>query len=320
MKILVTGSTGFIGSELVRRLREQDHEVIEMVRYVAGGRYSYYDRKDVVFADLRDRETVEEAVARTQPRIIIHLAAQSAVSYSFINPSDVGATNYLGTVALAEAARRLDNLELFIFAGTSEMYGRATRHPTPEDEPWGATSPYAASKIAAGEFLKVLHQSYGFPSLIMLPFNTYGRALIGNSHYVVERAITQALTEHKIYLHDPRPYREFIFRDDHVNGYVRAIRTHEAGVPLAGRCINLASGRSYTIREMAEVVATAVLTQTGVKVPIEFTEVPDRPLDILKLEGDGTLAGTLLGWHPRYSLHQGLDQAVMEWRLTQAGG
>ena len=235
------------------------------------------------------------------------------MSFSFVNPLDVANTIHLGTIALAEAARQCDNLQLFIFASSSEVYGRATVFPTPETSPLGATSPYAVAKIAAEEQLRVMGQSYGFPFLIIRPFNTFGRALVGSQHFVVERAIVQALLEGHIRLHDPRPHRAFIFRSDHVQGYLQAIARHRQGTLLAGETINLASGVCYSIAEMAQMVAQPVGRVSGREVTVEFSQVPDRPLDIPRLQGDGRKARELLGWTPQYSLEDGLAKAVEEW-------
>lgn len=316
MKILLTGATGFIGSCLLPMLVEGGHQVVQLVRYTAGGRYRFYDRKDVVFADLRDRETVADVVHRVAPQAIIHLAAPSAVSFSFINPSDVVSNIVLGTISLAEAARQVQGLELFIHASSSEVYGSTMVHPTPETATLGATSPYAVAKIAAEEYLRVLHRSYGFPVLIMRPFNTYGRALVGNSHFVVERAITQALTQGRIQLHDPRPLREFIFRNDHVQGYVLAVAAYQRGVRLAGEAINLALGQAYSISEMSHRVAEIVTAVTGRPIEVDFKAFPDRPMDIPILLGDGSKARELLGWQPQFDLNAGLRQAVEEWQLV----
>jgi len=317
MKILLTGATGFIGSELVKRLGEQAHEVISLVRYISGGRYHYYGKQHVVMADLRDREMLEKVVVATNPDIIINLAAQSAVAFSFANPADVIQTNLLGLVGLSEAARKCDNLKLFVHASTSEVYGRTEIHPTPEDAPLGATSPYAVSKMACEEYLRVLQHSYEFPMVIMRPFNTFGRGLIGSPHFVVERAITQALSvPNRINLHDPRPYRDFLFRDDHVNAYVKLVEAFLAGKPVLGETFNIASGRSWTIEEMAKTVARIVTGKMGLTIEAEFSEVPDRPLDIWKLEGDASKAREILGWERQYAFEEGLRKAVDEWDWT----
>ena len=310
MRILVTGSTGFIGSSLTLRLREKGHDVQELVRYVAGGRYNYYDRDNRTFADMRDRDQVRACVLFTKPEIIINLAAQSGVSYSFLNSDDVIKTNTLGTVALADAAAELGNLKLFIHASTSEVYGTGVTYPTQEHARLGATSPYAVSKIAAEEYLRVAIQIHKLPVLIFRPFNTFGRATVRNRHYVVERAITQALEKQHISLHDPRPYRDFIFRDDHVNAYVHAV---ERWGKLAGETINICTGNAWPIREVAKTVAHYAELLTGKLVQVDFLEKPDRPLDIPRLQGDNTKALELLKWAPEYSFSTGIKKAVEEW-------
>lgn len=310
MRILITGSTGFVGSSLTPRLREQGHNVHELVRYVAGGRYNYYDRDARTFADMRDRDQVHSCVLFVKPEIIINLAAQSGVSYSFLNSDDVIKTNTLGTVALADAAAELDDFKLFIHASTSEVYGTSIDYPTKEDARLGATSPYSVSKIAAEEYLRVVKQIYKLPVLIMRPFNTYGRALVQNKHYAVERAITQALEAQHISLHDSRPFRDFIFRDDHVNAYVHAVERWEK---LVGETINVCTGNAWSIREMAETVAHYAGELLGKTVQVDFLEKPDRPLDIPRLQGDNTKARELLKWVPEYSFSTGIKKAVEEW-------
>ena len=310
MRILMTGSTGFIGSSLTPRLREKGHDVHELVRYVAGGRYNYYDRDSRTFADMRDRDQVRACVQFTKPEIIINLAAQSGVSYSFLNADDVIKTNTGGTVALADAASELQNFKLFIHASTSEVYGTSISYPIKEDARLGATSPYSVSKIAAEEYLHVVKQIHKLPVLILRPFNTYGRALVKNKHYAVERAITQALEKQHISLHDSRPYRDFIFRDDHVNAYLHAVDRWDK---LIGETINVCTGNSWSIKEMTEVVAHYTEELLKKPVLVDFLEQPDRPLDIPKLQGDNTKARELLKWVPEYSFSAGIKKAVEEW-------
>ena len=310
MRILLTGSTGFIGSRLAVCLREREHEVWELVRYVSGGRYAFYDRPNHVFADLRDPEQLRKVVATAKPEVVIHLAAESAVSFSFDHPREVQMVNFLGTIELARAAQEV-GVKHFIFASTSEVYGRAKVFPLTEDEPLGATSPYAVSKIAAEEYLRVLMYTDRFPATIMRPFNTFGRALVRNPHFVVERAITQALEKGKIELHDPEPWRDFMFREDHVAGYLAVV---ENWPRVVGQTFNLCTGGSWQIRQMAETVARLVKAQTGRSVEVVFSERPDRPLDIPRLHGSSEKIQKALGWSPRFGFEEGLERAVFEWR------
>lgn len=311
MRILLTGSTGFIGSRLKERLREAYHEVHELVRFTAGGRWNYYGSPQVHFADLRDPDAVWSVVHQADPEVILHLGADSAVSYSFQRARDVFEVNTLGTVAMADAARKLSNLQLFIHASTSEVYGKQTAFPIQEDAPLNATSPYAASKIAGEEYLRVLHQAEGFPVCIVRPFNSYGRALVGQQHFVIERAIVSALTTGLINLHNPKPERDFMFREDHVDFYVHLV---ESKALWSGMCLNACTGKAYTIEEMAGIVSAAVMAQTGRGVLVDFKNEPDRPHDIEVLHGDSGKAQRMTPWRPNYSLGEGVEQAVREWR------
>ena len=310
MRILITGSTGMIGSRLVPMLTDAGHDVHELVRYVSGGRYSYYERKNRYFADLRDREAVRHAVTDCKPEVIINLAAQTAVSFSFINPIDVMETNFVSVVNLAEVAREV-GVTQFIQASTSEVYGKATKFPLTEDTPLEGTSPYAVAKVAAEKYLWLMYSIYKQPITIIRPFNSYGRALggIANRHYVIERAICQALEDKRINLHNPEPVRDFLFRDDHCMGYVKAV-----GNPSTiGEAINLCTGKGYSIAEAAHLIAKVVSERLGEKVEVTFDLEPDRPKDIDKLVGSNDKAKGLLGWQPKYSFEQGIEIAVQEW-------
>lgn len=310
MRILLTGATGFIGSRLKEEL-EKNHDVRSLVRYVSGGRYDFYSNDKTVFANLGIPGSVERAVFDTHPEVIIHLGAQSAVSWSFLNPDEVMDVNLKGTVALADAARRL-GIKAFIHASTSEVYGKAVNFPTKEDEVLVPTSPYAVSKIAAEQYLGLMRDSYDFPVVIMRPFNTFGRGLIGNPHFVVERAITGALSQGKISLHNPFPQRDFLFREDHVAGYLRVLENLDKAI---GGVFNLTSGGCWSIKEMAEQVAAEVGYRLGIKVEVEFKNRSDRPRDIDRLQGDSTRANTILGWTTEYSLEEGIRKAVEEWSV-----
>ena len=311
MKILVTGASGFIGSALVPELRARGHEVWEARRYSAG-RFDFWDRPHQVLFDLRDACEVRSAVVKIRPDAIIHLGAMSAVSYSFEHPQEVADVNYMGTVRLADAAREVG--AWFIFAATSECYGRGKYHyPVTEDAPHGGTSPYAAAKIAAVEYLRTMEATYKVPVTILFPFNTIGRALVppkGNRHFVVERAITQALETGRIELHDARPRRDFLFRTDHVRGYMAVVDHPDEA---KGQGFNLCTGECWTIDQMAQHVMKTVGEEYGKSVTVTFAAHPDRPLDIPILHGSNRKARDVLGWTPLYNIAGGIERAVKEW-------
>ena len=162
MRIFITGTTGFLGQQLSNLLIKKGHKIGTLARNVAksdraiasntesmieGEKHkgiSYY------FGDLTDYLNIQDVLTNFKPDVIIHLAAQTSVAYSFTHTTEIFNVNFLGVVNMAEAARRvLPKLKRFIFSGSVEEYGIQTKFPTKETAELMAASPYGVAKIAA---------------------------------------------------------------------------------------------------------------------------------------------------------------------------
>ncbi len=305
-KILLTGATGFIGRELLPRLVSEGYEVHTLERYVTG-RYSIDCNAAVHYANLEDTIATREAVKNIQPDYVIHLAAISAVSFSYNHYAEVSQANYLGSVNLAEACLREANLRAFITAGTSEMYGMTLTDRNShlsETHPLTPNSPYAVAKAAFSSYLQYMRMAYQFPFIEMRPFNTYGRK--NNTHFFIERTITQMLSRSEVVLGDRATIRDWLYVDDHVEGYLKALKSPKA----IGEAINLCTGVGYTTEETAGIIAGML----GFRGTIRWNSSEHRPLDAKILIGANTKAKRLLGWEPRHSLGDGLAKAIGYWR------
>lgn len=305
LKILITGVTGFIGQNLVPKLLELDHQIYSLERYVTS-RYVLGKKREVrtVFGDIKQHFAVRRIVQEVQPDVVINLAAISPVSYSYDHPHEVIETNFIGTVNLAESCLRdVPHLKQFLFASTSETYGNG---PTPkkEETPQHPNSPYAVSKLAAEKYLLYMHKAYGFPVTILRPFNTYGRK--DNTHFVVERIITQMLQGKELRLGDSTPVRDFMYVDDHINAYLTCLADRKS----IGQIFNFCTGYGVTISELVETLKNL----TGFDEDIAWHTIPQRPLDIKRLIGDYSKAKNLLCWEPKFSLDEGLSLCVDYWR------
>ena len=152
-KVLVTGATGFIGSELAKRLEAKGYNVEILERYVTG-RYALDKKSNYVlhYASLTDYPAIRSIVRESQPDYVVHLAALSAVSFSYDHFIEVSEANYLGTINLAEACHReVNHFKQFLFAGTSEEYGVTLRDRSTklsENSQLSPNSPYAVAKVA----------------------------------------------------------------------------------------------------------------------------------------------------------------------------
>jgi dTDP-glucose 4,6-dehydratase len=305
-RVLVTGGSGFIGNHLIPKLAEGDYEVFSLERYVTG-RYILGGNRMVTtfFGDLRDQFSIRRLIREVQPDAVIHLASLSAVAYSYDHPNEVSETNFLGTVNLAESClREVPHFKHFLFAGTSEEYGNQEAFPINESAELRPNSPYAVSKVASDKYLQYLYEAYGFPVTVLRNFNSYGRK--DNTHFVVERTITQMLKEKVVRLGDPTPIRDFLYVEDHVNSYLTCLGNEKA----MGQVFNFCTGRGTSIAQLVDLIRKF----TNFKGEVVWNTVPKRPLDIQKLIGDYSKVEKALGWKPKYSLEAGLKTTVGLWK------
>jgi dTDP-glucose 4,6-dehydratase len=306
-KVLVTGASGFIGAELVDRLDAKGYAVEILERYVTG-RYALGKKSNHIihYANLTDYPAIRNIIRESQPDYVVHLAALSAVSFSYDHFVEVSEANYIGTINLAEACHReVNHFKQFIFAGTSEEYGVTLKDkssPLTENSQLSPNSPYAVAKVAGDLYLKYMHMAYNFPYTVMRPFNTYGRK--GNNHFFIESVVSQMLKNDKVYLGDPNTVRDWLYVDDHVDGYVRALGNKNA----IGQEIQLCTGKAYTTRETADLIAKL----TGFKGEIVWNATPKRPLDAFVLIGDSSKAKKLLDWEHKTSLEEGLKKVIAQ--------
>lgn len=307
MRILVTGTTGFVGSRLLERLAEAGgHDLYSMQRYVTG-RYvlgAEYGVK-VVFCDLRDQFAVRCAIRELQPEVVFHLASISPVSYSYDHPNEVMDTNLTGTINLAESClREVPHFKHFLFASTSETFGNG---PVPklEGTPQAPNSPYSVSKHAAEKYVMYMWDAYKFPMTVLRPFNTYGRR--DNTHFLVERMLVQMLRGDTVKLGDSTPERDLLYIDDHVESYMTCLAQPKASI---GQDFNFGTGERVTVRALADKMRAV----TGFRGEVLWDTIPRRPLDIQVLYGDSAKAKAKLGWQAKVSLDEGLRRTADFWR------
>jgi len=313
MKIFLTGITGFLGQKLADTLIERGHEIGTLSRNIATGDRATSTESMIrgesksgikhYFGDLTDFLVISDALKDYSPDVIIHLGAQTSVAYSFTHMKEVFDVNFMGVFHMAEAARRqVPNLKRFVWSGSAEEYGiqPENAYPTKEDDlQLHAASPYGVAKIAAENLLKYYYQAFGFPVIIFRNANSYGRKF--SHQFVIEGIIYQMVKGNSpVKLGDPTPIRDFIFESDLLQSYV--IATESENKSILGEAINITSGESISIKDLAEKIRAI----TGYKGEIQWNSFPKRALEIPKLSMDNTKAKKLLGWSPRVSLDEGL--------------
>jgi dTDP-glucose 4,6-dehydratase len=312
---LVTGAGGFIGSHLVEALVRRGDRVRGFVRYNSRGSNGCLDelpadvRADVeiVAGDLKDPDAVAEAVRGCD--VIFHLGALIGIPYSYVHPVDYVQTNVDGTVNVLTAAQRA-SVSRVIHTSTSEVYGTAQYLPIDEEHPLQPQSPYSASKIGGDMLALSYHRSFDLPIAVIRPFNTFGPRQ--SLRAVIPTIISQALGDGPVALGSLAPRRDFTFVSDTVRGFVLAAAAED----VVGKVINLGSGRSVTIGELAALIESLLGKRTAIVE--DAARIRPHNSEVFCLEANNAQAQRVLGWRPETSLEDGLRRTI-DWMSARSG-
>ena len=309
MRTLVTGAAGFIGSTLVDRLLADGHAVVG-VDDLSSGRSSNLDSAqrhadfDFVKADIVDADLIA-LVGETRPEVVFHLAAQIDVRHSVDDPAFDAGVNVIGTVRLAEAARRTGVRKVIHTSSGGSIYGTPPTYPTSEEVPVDPASPYAAGKVAGEVYLNMFRNLYGLECSHVAPGNVYGPRQDPHGEAGVVAIFAQALLSDrptKIF-GDGSDTRDYVFVDDVVDAFVKA--SGEAG---GGQRFNIGTGVETSVRQLHSAIAAAV----GAPDEPEFH--PPRLGDLRRSCLDISRAEKVLGWRPKVIIDDGVAQTVAFFR------
>ena len=305
MRTLVTGAAGFIGSTLVDRLLADRHSVVGVDDLSSGrsenlGPAERHADFEFVKADIVDADLIG-LLADTRPEVIFHLAAQISVRHSVDDPPFDASVNVVGTVRLAEAARRAGVRKVVHTSSGGSIYGTPPSYPTNEDTPIDPTSPYAASKVAGEVYLNTFRNLYGMECSHIAPANVYGPRQDPHGEAGVVAIFSQALLAGrptKIF-GDGTDTRDYVFVDDVVDAFVRA--SGEAG---GGQRFNIGTEVETSVRQLHTAIASAI----GAPDDPEFH--PPRLGDLQRSCLDISRAESVLGWRPTVKLDNGVARTV----------
>jgi len=312
-RILITGIMGFIGIHLAKKLVDQSVEVYGVVRRVASRNMEVIRdlMQDVtlISGDVSDYVSTLNAVKTANPDVIFHLGALSPVRDSFERPFEYQHVNYIGTMNIAHSLLTLQDPQTrkIIAASTAEVYGIQSNEPLKESLSLYPSSPYAVSKAAADLYLQMMFNSFNLNGTILRPTNTYGRKF--DTSFMVEYTITQMLKGNKVYVGSPDSVRDYMYVDDHVNGYLLSMADKKAN----GQVYNVGTSIGVSNKELAIMIADKVgFDKKNLVLGSYPPGYPYRPLisDQSSIVMDATKMRKELGWKPTVTLAEGIDKVI----------
>ena len=296
---LVTGGAGFIGSHIVKELIRQGQKVT-VLDNLSGGKLDnlspVQDKIIFIQGDICDFDTVKKACQGVN--YVLHLAALISVAESMAKPQETAQINVQGTVNVLEAARQC-GVKRLVFSSSAAVYGTRPELPYKEDTPIDCQSPYAWSKQAGAELCQLYTKAYGLEAVALRYFNVFGTGQNPNSAYaaVIAKFMQLAAENKPLGIDwDGLQSRDFVNVKDVVQANLLAATK---GVP--GEIYNVASGRTYTLLELADTIERV----SGRK--LARISRPKRPGDVHESSADISKI-TALGYKPSVTLEEGLKE------------
>ena len=277
-EIVVTGSSGFIGQALCRRLQAEGREVLALSRAVG--------------------DITDAALWSSLPpaRVVVHLAASSYVPDSWAMPAKFIAANVVGTQQALDWCRRVGARMVF---ASAYVYGVPQNLPIRETDPVRPNNPYALSKYIGEQCCEFSARHLGVDATVLRVFNVFGCGQ--RAEFLFPTLISQ-LASYQIRVKDLVPRRDYVYLADVVDAFILAL-----DAPRGFRPINIGSGRSHSV---AEIVA-ALQTVAGTALPVVSDAAP-REHEIADVRADIGLAKQVLGWEPTFDLAAGIRDLLKE--------
>ncbi len=305
-RILVTGSSGFVGKHLCGHLEAQGYEVFGCDQLTAE------DSPRRRTCDITDTRSIEETIQWAgPPDFVVHLAAVTFVPEATESPAHVVQVNFLGTLRLAVALRTHAPNARLLFIGSSEVYGPPREIPVTEAHPLSPANPYAISKAAADQYCRYLSESDGTDIVRMRPFNHSGP---GQSDRFVLSSFARQIAEIEkgqreavIEVGNLQAARDFMHVNDVVRAYETALKKGRAGAVY-----NICSAQSHRIGDALE----TLVAMSDADIRIEVDPERFRPTDTTEMIGSHDKFTRDTGWKPEETFERLLADLLAYWRET----
>lgn len=275
--VIVTGASGFIGRALCQRLRANGVSLLAL------------GRGDGDVADVGTWESLPAA------KVVIHLAGRSYVPDSWKDSAAFLHSNVLGTENALAYCRRHGSRMVYISA---YIYGIPETLPIAESHPVKPNNPYALSKYLAEQLCGFAGTYQQLPVTVLRLFNVFGPGQ--RDEFLIPAIVAQVKAGKEVRVLDLKPRRDYVYLADVLDAIMRATSLADGF-----RILNIGSGTSLSVQEVVDQIQAAA----GTALPV-ISSVQERPQEIPDVRADIALAQRMLGWEPRWSFLQGMQQLL----------
>jgi UDP-N-acetylglucosamine 4-epimerase len=333
-KVLVTGGAGFIGSNLIDQLLQQNNEVVCLDNFATGKRENLFEALQhpnfsAIEGDIRNMEDCQRAVAGCD--YVLHQAALGSVPRSIADPMTTTDVNIGGFVKMLFAAKEA-GVKRFVYAASSSTYGDHPALPKVEHVIGNSLSPYAITKYVDELFAKNFSDIYGIETIGLRYFNVFGRRQDPNGAYaaVIPKFVSSLIRHESPRINGDGSYsRDFTYINnviqanqlaatvptEEIKTRLQQYREAQPGVPEAkegatiSEVFNVAFGERATLNDLAEVLKEGLSQYDPEIKNVEFQYGPTRAGDVPHSQASIDKGRMVLGYKPQYSLRTGLQEA-----------
>jgi UDP-N-acetylglucosamine 4-epimerase len=312
-RVLVTGGAGFIGSNLCEALLELGNQVVCLDNLATGHKHNiapFLENADFTFqlGDIRNLEDCKKAVKGCD--FVLHQAALGSVPRSIKDPITSNEVNVSGFLNMLVASRD-ESVLRFVYAASSSTYGDSKALPKVEDEIGKPLSPYAITKYVNELYADVFSKTYGFDTIGLRYFNVFGRRQDPNGAYaaVIPKFVSQLINhESPIINGDGEHTRDFTYIDNVIQMNLRALLVTDKDA--LNQVYNTAFGLRATLNELVFELKRLLGNFDAEILKIDVKHGDVRAGDIPHSLASIDKAKTFLGYDPKFSLKDGLEEAI----------
>ena len=326
MRVLVIGGAGYIGSVAVKKLIEQNNDVVVLDALYTGHRKAVNLKAKFYQGDIENKFLVSQILRQEKIEAVMHFAAYSLVPESVQNPLKYYDNNVSGMIALLEAMKDAD-VKYLVFSSSAATYGIPKKLPITEDSPLNPISPYGETKVMMEKIMHWADKADGIKSIALRYFNVAGAASdgsIGEDHspetHLIPNILKSAVSgDGKFTIFgndydtkDGTNVRDYVQIEDLIDAHLLALKhlvtTNKSDV------FNLGTAHGYSNLEILQ----AARKVTNIEIP--YTMGPRRAGDPDSLVADSTKARTILGWQPQHENAEDVMASAWKWHQSHPQG